>query len=59
MAYLVKTTQNCHGCNSAPATVEVFNDRNASIGHYCRACGERRVRLLDHEQARRKDGPAR
>ena len=42
-----RVCDNCH----KPATVEVFNTRNSSIGIRCSRCGLALVRRLDQNEA--------
>lgn len=53
-SYLVEIVRQCdgNGC-TARATVEVRNRWNASMGQFCRRCGQRRVRQLN--QAERQE----
>ncbi len=47
-AYAVSLNHPCGDCR-APATKEVFNARNASLGYFCDRCAERLVRKLNEE----------
>jgi len=39
----------CDACKRS-AQVEVFNRVNLSVGYYCRRCGARKVKDLNHRQ---------
>lgn len=53
MAYLKTLLTKCQttGCTQ-PATVEVFNRANASIGRFCRRDGERQLERLQKTESR-------
>jgi rRNA maturation endonuclease Nob1 len=47
------TTCDGNGCTKK-ASVEVFNDRNASIGKFCKSCGHRAlIRTMKAEKETR------
>ena len=51
MAYLREFQTKCQtaGCDRR-AVVEVFGNRNASYGRFCRACGTAHVKRLTREE---------
>lgn len=48
-AYHLRELAKCF-CGK-PTGVELFNSSNASLGKYCRRCGERRLKQLLNEAA--------
>ena len=52
MAYLKDIYQHkCYRCKK-PATVELFNHRNALLNYYCRGCGKVALRLVKENEGR-------
>lgn len=51
MAYSVDTKRRCGygGCSSG-GRYEVFNARNASMGHYCQRHADKRVKEINREE---------
>ena len=54
MAYLLQIENKCIECHTRPATVELRNRFNESHGQFCSACGKRRLKDLQDDEANAK-----
>lgn len=44
MAYIRELKKMCSTCGKKPATHEVFNKYNVSVGVFCKTCADKRVK---------------
>lgn len=54
MAYL-KELPDCYAGCGRQAAVELLNVRDASMGLFCRRCGHRKLKELQHREAAERD----
>ncbi len=50
--YTKSILHKCQDCQKK-ATVELFNDKNASYGYFCKTCAAKRMQVLEKERLER------